>query len=104
MRLIGRDTNTRIEDPSTNLETVVNVPYNHKKIGLPNKSTQSPGPKRKQLRIVRPNRSKSRADDTKWCSSPTTPLSHMSHVRCPTLVSAEIKQLDDMHWQDSTAV
>jgi hypothetical protein len=39
MRLIRRNINTRIEDSSTNLETVINVPYDHKKVGLPNKST-----------------------------------------------------------------
>jgi hypothetical protein len=44
MRLIRRNTNTRIEDPSTSLETVLNVSYDQKKVGLPNKSTQSPGP------------------------------------------------------------
>jgi hypothetical protein len=65
MRLIRRNTNTRIEDPSTSLETVINVSYDQKKVGLPNKSTQSPGPKRKQRRIVRPNRSKSRTDEHK---------------------------------------
>jgi hypothetical protein len=41
-RLIRRNTNTRIEYPSTNLETVINVAYDQKKVGLPNKSTQSP--------------------------------------------------------------
>ncbi len=65
MRLIRRNTNTRIEHPSTNLKTVINVSYDQEKVGLPNKSTQSPGPKRKQRRIVRPNRSKSRADEHK---------------------------------------
>jgi hypothetical protein len=40
-RLIRRNTNTRIEYPSTNLETVINVAYDQKKVGLPNKSTQS---------------------------------------------------------------
>ncbi len=39
-RLIRRNTNTRIEYPSTNLETVINVAYDQKKVGLPNKSTQ----------------------------------------------------------------
>ncbi len=39
MRLIRRYTNTRIEDPSTNLETFINVSYDQKKVGLPNKST-----------------------------------------------------------------
>jgi hypothetical protein len=52
MRLIRRNTSTRIEHPSTNLETVINVSYDQKKVGLPNKSTQSPGPKRKPRRIV----------------------------------------------------
>jgi hypothetical protein len=65
MRLIRRNTNTRIEDPSTNLETVINASDDQKKVGLSNKSTHSPGPKRKQRRIVRPNRSKSRADQHK---------------------------------------
>jgi hypothetical protein len=33
MRLIRRNINTRIEDPSKNLEIVINVPYDHKKVG-----------------------------------------------------------------------
>jgi hypothetical protein len=49
-RLIRRNTNTRIEYPSTNLETVINVSYDQKKVGLPNKSTQSPRPKRKWMK------------------------------------------------------
>jgi hypothetical protein len=37
MRLLQWNTNTRVEDPGTNLETIVNVPYNHEKVGLPGK-------------------------------------------------------------------
>jgi hypothetical protein len=39
-RLIRRNTNKRTEYPSTNLETVINVADDQKKVGLPNKSTQ----------------------------------------------------------------
>jgi hypothetical protein len=79
MRLIRRNTNTRIEYPSTNLETVINLSYDQKKVGLPNKSTQTPGPKRKQRRIVRPNRSKSRADEHKVVLVPhSTGVTHVT--------------------------
>jgi hypothetical protein len=83
MRLIRRNTNTRIEDPSTNLETVINVPDEQKKVRLPNKSTQSPGPKRKQRCIVLPNRSKSRADEHKVVLIPTNGMvyTHMLTAR-----------------------
>ncbi len=36
MRLMQQDTSTRSQDPSTNLETVVDVPHDHKKVWLPN--------------------------------------------------------------------
>ncbi len=62
MRLIGWNANTLFWYVSTNLETGVNVPDKHKKVELPNKSTQSPEPERKQWLIVRPNRSEGRAD------------------------------------------
>ncbi len=87
MRLIRRNTNTRIEYPSTNLETVINVSYDQKNIGLPNKSTQSPGPKRKQRRIVRPNRSKSRAEEHKVVLVPHS--TGVTHVTGPLRTETE---------------
>jgi hypothetical protein len=76
----------RIEDPSRNLESFINVLYDQKKVGLPDKSTQSPGPNRKQRRTVRPNRSKSRADEHKVMLVPhSTGVTHVTHVtRHPT--------------------
>jgi hypothetical protein len=73
MRLIRWDTHRHNQDPSMNLETVVKLLYNHKKVGLPSKSTQSwtradttvhSGPQPPQGHGQ---------TDTKWCSSPTTP-------------------------------
>jgi hypothetical protein len=45
MRLSRRNINTRIEDPSTNLETVINVLYDHKREreGEEGKETETDG-------------------------------------------------------------
>ncbi len=80
MRLTRWNTNRRIHYLSTNLGTVINVPDIHKKVGLPNNSTQSPGPERRQWRIVCPNRSDGRADEHKVVLVPHD--TSITHVTC----------------------
>jgi hypothetical protein len=77
IRLIQWDTNTEVQYPSTNLETVVNVPHNHKKVGLPNKSARSPRVERQQRCIVCPKPSKGQADKHKVVLVP-----HNTSVTC----------------------